>query len=166
MQKVDRAERCGSAEEDRAACVGVTHSGPPPRLRDGGEVGVFDVTLHSVHHGGKHEDSHADEEQQTSHLHTQARVTSQLLSGAFVHVLSSGLGCTSRSRPLPPLSKLTRPQETRAFPPERLRSRSTGTSRHKELRATTPPFPRHPRPSPAQIKQGHRPRRRPGNSPT
>lgn len=28
-----------------------THSGPPPRMRDGGEVGVVDVVLHGVHHG-------------------------------------------------------------------------------------------------------------------
>lgn len=51
-----------------------THSGPPPCVRHGGEVGVVNVVLHSVHHGRKHEDPHGDEEQQTAHLHTQTHV--------------------------------------------------------------------------------------------
>lgn len=49
-QKVDRFEF-------------VTHGGPPPRLWDGGEVGVIDVMLHSVDHGWEHEYSNTDEEQ-------------------------------------------------------------------------------------------------------
>lgn len=106
-KKVERAEISGSAAEDRAACEWVTHSGPPPRLRDGGEVGVRDVTLHSVHHGWKHEDSHTDEQQQTSHLHTQTRVTSRL------HVISSWLGC---KRITPVSSSLTCPQKNSCFP--------------------------------------------------
>lgn len=47
-QKVHRFE---FAEEHRTGCKCVTHGGPPPRLWDGGEVGVIDVMLHSVDHG-------------------------------------------------------------------------------------------------------------------
>lgn len=53
-----------------------THSGPPPSMRYGGEVGVVNIMLHRVHHGREHEDPQADEEQQTAHLSTQTLVTS------------------------------------------------------------------------------------------
>lgn len=49
-----------------------THRGPPPGVRDGGEVGVVDVVLHRVDHGREHEDAHGDEEQQAAHLHERA----------------------------------------------------------------------------------------------
>lgn len=45
-----------------------THRGPPPGVGHRGEVGVVDVVLHAVNHGWKHEDPHADEEQQTANL--------------------------------------------------------------------------------------------------
>lgn len=81
-----------------------------------------------------------------THKHVWPRSSSVVLLYTSSPLLSSGLGCTSQSRPLPHLSNLTRPQETRAFPPERLRSCSTDMSHHKELRATTPPFPDTPDP--------------------
>lgn len=59
----------------------LTHRGPPPGVRDGGEVGVVDVVLHRVHHGRKHEDAHADKEQQATNLHTKTLSLSIVANG-------------------------------------------------------------------------------------